>query len=72
LHKYGELLIGDRGSRTKLLAEYKMMRQAALVANPEVVEFVTHHKINDRGIGWIDADRPLGVVAQDIGVAYPP
>ena len=83
---YGELLIGDRGARAKLLAEYKVMRQAALVANSEVVEFVRHHKINGRGIGWIDAhllasaivassrlwtaDRPLAAVAQDIGVAY--
>ena len=83
---YGELLIGDRGARAKLLAEYKVMRQGALVANPEVVEFVRHHKINGRGIGWIDAhllasaivassrlwtaDRPLAAVAQDIGVAY--
>jgi len=83
---YGELLIGDRGARAKLLAEYKVMRQAALVANPEVVEFVRHHKINGRGIGWIDAhllasaivassrlwtgDRRLAAVAQDIGVAY--
>jgi len=83
---YGELLIGDRGARTKLLAEYKMMRQASLVANSEVVEFVKHHKINGRGIGWIDAhllasvivassriwtaDRPLADVAQDFGVAY--
>jgi predicted nucleic acid-binding protein len=83
---YGELLIGDRGVRARLLAQYKVMRQAALVANPEVVEFVRHHKINARGIGWIDAhllasaivansrlwtaDRPLAAVAQDIGVAY--
>ena len=83
---YGELLIGDRAARTKLLAEYKLMRQAAFVANSEVVEFVRHHKINGRGIGWIDAhllasaivansrfwtaDRPLVAVAQDIGVAY--
>lgn len=83
---YGELLIGDRGAREKLLAEYKVMRQAVLVANPEVVEFVRHHKIKGRGIGWIDAhllasaivassslwtaDRPLAAVAQDIGVAY--
>jgi predicted nucleic acid-binding protein len=57
-----------------------------LVANLEVVEFVRYHKINGRGIGWIDAhllasaivanssfwtaDRPLAAVAQDIGVAY--
>jgi predicted nucleic acid-binding protein len=83
---YGELLIGDRGAREKLLAEYTVMRQAALIANAEVVEFVRYHKINGRGIGWIDAhllasaivassrlwtaDRPLAAVAQDIGVAY--
>jgi predicted nucleic acid-binding protein len=83
---YGELLIGDRGGRTKLLADYKVMRQAVLVANHEVVEFVRHQKINGRGIGWIDAhllasaivassrlwtaDRPLAAVAQDLGAAY--
>ena len=50
---YGELLIGDRGARTKLLAEYKLMRQATLVAH-QVVEFVRHHKINGLGIGWIE------------------
>jgi predicted nucleic acid-binding protein len=83
---YGELLIGDRGGRAKLLTLYKAMGQAASVADAEVVEFVRHRKINGRGIGWIDAhllasaivahstlwtaDRPLAVVAQDIGVAY--
>ena len=83
---YGELLIGDRGSRAKLLVEYKVMPQATLVANLEVVEFVRHHRIIGLGIGWIDAhllasaivagsrlwtaDRRLAVVAQDIGVAY--
>jgi predicted nucleic acid-binding protein len=83
---YGELLIGDRGGRAKLLGAYKRMRQAASVPNPEVVEFVRHRKINGRGIGWIDAhllasaivahstlwtaDRPLAAVAQDIGAAY--
>lgn len=83
---YGELLIGDRGARTKLLAAYQMMRQAAPIANLEVVEFVRHRKINGRGIGWIDAhllasaivahsslwtaDDPLDAVAKDVGVAY--
>jgi predicted nucleic acid-binding protein len=83
---YGELLIGDRGGRAKLLAAYKAMRHAALVANNEVVEFVRHRKVNGRGIGWIDAhllasaiversalwtaDRPLAFVAKDVGVAY--
>ena len=83
---YGELLIGDRGGRAKLLGAYKGMRQATSVPNPEVVEFVRHRKINGRGIGWIDAhllasaivanctlwsaDRPLAAVALNIGVAY--
>jgi len=83
---YGELLIGDRGGRAKLLGAYKGMRQAPSIPNSEVVEFVRHRKINGRGIGWIDAhllasaivahstlwtaDRPLSVVAQDIGAAY--
>jgi predicted nucleic acid-binding protein len=85
---YGELSVGDRGGRVKLLASYKVMRQAASVAHAEVVEFVRSRKINGRGIGWIDAhllasavvapstfwtaDRPLAAVAQDIGVAYRP
>jgi len=82
---YGELLIGDRGARARLLAGYKAMCQAASVANSEVVEFVRHRKINGRGIGWIDAhllasavighstlwtaDRPLEAVAKEIGVS---
>jgi len=49
---YGELLIGDRRARPKLLTEYRVMRQAALVAYSEIVEFVRHHKITG---GWIDA-----------------
>ena len=84
---YGELLIGDRGGRTKLLETYKAMRQAEPLANIEVVEFVRHRRLNGRGIGWIDAhllasaivvrstlwtaDHPLDAVAQEIGVAWP-
>jgi predicted nucleic acid-binding protein len=83
---YGELLIGDRGGRAKLLGAYEEMRQAAPVADLEVVEFVRRRKINGRGIGWIDAhllasalvehctlwtaDRPLAAVAEHVGVAY--
>jgi predicted nucleic acid-binding protein len=83
---YGELLIGDRGGRANLLAAYQAMRQAASVANSEVIEFVRRRKIHGRGIGWIDAhllasaivahstlwtaDRSLTAVAQNIGVAY--
>src|SRR5205085_10416675 len=84
---YGELLIGDRGGRTNLLAGYRAMSQAPPLANVEVAEFVRHRRINGRGVGWIDAhllasaivahstlwtaDRPLAAVADEIGVAWP-
>ena len=83
---YGELLIGDRGGRKALLANYERMDQAPLVAHPEVVAFVRDRKLNGRGIGWIDAhllasslvgrltlwtaDSPLAVVATELGIAY--
>lgn len=83
---YGELLIGDRGGRKALLANYERMDQAPLVPHAEVVAFVRHRKLNGRGIGWIDAhllasalvgsvklwtaDSPLAAVATELGIAY--
>lgn len=83
---YGELLIGDRGGREALLANYEQMDQAPLVPHGEVVAFVRDRKLNGRGIGWIDAhllasalvghlklwtaDSPLATVATELGIAY--
>lgn len=83
---YGELLIGDRGGRTKLLASYERIWQATLVPHEEVVAFVRQRRLNGRGIGWIDAhllasalvcrlqlwtaDGPLAAVAKELGIAY--
>jgi len=83
---YGELLIGDRGGRKALLANYERMDQAPLVPHAEVVAFVRDRKLNGRGIGWIDAhllasalvgrlklwtaDSPLAAVATELGIAY--
>ena len=83
---YGELLIGDRGGRTKFLAIYQDMRQASLVPNSEVTAFVRDRSLNGRGIGWIDAhliasalvgrlqlwtaDKKLSIVAKELGVGY--
>ena len=83
---YGELLIGDRGGRKALLANYERMDQAPLVSHAEVVAFVRDRKLNGRGIGWIDAhllasslvghltlwtaDSPLATVATELGIAY--
>src|SRR5262249_35273869 len=52
---YGELLIGDKGGRKKLLAHYERMDQAPVVPHSEVVTFVRDRELHGRGIGWIDA-----------------
>ena len=83
---YGELLIGDRGGRRKLLAAYERMPQAAMVPHRDVVEFVRDRDLHGRGVGWIDvhllasalvgrlqlwtADPRLSAVANEFGAAY--
>src|SRR5438093_3732513 len=51
---YGELLIGDRGGRKKLLALYEQMRQASMAPHRDVVAFVRSRDLRGRGVGWID------------------
>ncbi len=83
---YGELLIGDRAGRQKLLALYERIHQAGPVPHREVVEFVRHRKLHGQGVGWIDihllasalvgrlhlwtVDSRLSVMAKELGVAY--
>ncbi len=83
---YGELLIGDRGGRKKLLADYKLIFQAAPVPHADVVYFVERRSLNGRGVGWIDihllasaivdglslwtADPRLSAVADEFGVGH--
>lgn len=51
---YGELLVGDRGGRRKLLTAYEQIPQAAAVPHNDVVEFVRSRNLHGRGVGWID------------------
>ena len=83
---YGELLVGDRGDRQKLLDAYNGMHQAAVVADREVVAFARDRGLNGRGVGWVDvhllaaalvadvrlwtADARLSVVARELGIGY--
>jgi predicted nucleic acid-binding protein len=83
---YGELLIGDRGGRGKLLAAYELMHQARIVPHLDVVEFVRKRKLHGLGIGWIDihllasavveamrlwtTDPRLSAMASELGVTY--
>ncbi len=83
---YGELLVGDRGGRQKLLSSYERMEQVPQVGHSDVVAFIRGRRLHGRGIGWIDAhllasalvagvrlwtaDGPLGAIAHEPGVAY--
>ncbi|HEY7058303.1 MAG TPA: PIN domain-containing protein [Vicinamibacterales bacterium] len=82
----GELLIGDKGGRRALLADYLLMHQSPAVPHREVVEFVRRRRLHGRGIGWIDAhllasalvgrmdlwtaDPRLAAVAIELGINY--
>ena len=83
---YGELLIGDRGGRKKVLSAYEQMHRAFTVPHREIVEFVRSRGLYGRGLGWIDigilasaivgrlelwtADSCFAAVANELGVAY--
>src|SRR5260370_6147131 len=83
---YGELLIGDRGGRAKLLSAYELMHQAAMVPHREVIVFVRERGLHGRGVGWIDvhllasaivgrlqvwtADPRFSAIANGLGVGY--
>jgi predicted nucleic acid-binding protein len=83
---YGELLVGDRGGRRKLLSGYALMPQLDRLAHEEVVEFARERRLLGLGLGWIDihllasaiasngllysADNRLVEVANQLGVAF--
>jgi predicted nucleic acid-binding protein len=82
----GELLIGDKGGRRRLLADYALFEHAPVVAHDEMVAFVRDRRLHARGIGWIDAhllasallarvrlwtaDPPLARLAGELGIGY--
>jgi predicted nucleic acid-binding protein len=83
---FGELLIGDKGGRKQLLADYAAMHRVSIVPHAEIVEFVNQRRLHGRGIGWIDAhllasalvdrvslwtvDPRLAAVATELGINY--
>jgi predicted nucleic acid-binding protein len=83
---FGELLVGDRGGRAKLLSAYEQMHQASMVPHSEVVAFVRARRLHGLGIGWIDihllasavvgrclvwsADSRFAEVVEKLGLAY--
>jgi predicted nucleic acid-binding protein len=85
---FGELLIGDKGGRRKLLDSYEKMRFASSIPHSELVEFVRSRKLHGQGAGWIDihllasavvdglrlwtADPRLAALARNLHVFYEP
>ena len=85
---FGELLIGDKGGRRKLLDAYEQMHQATTVPHAEVVAFVRERRLHGHGIGWVDvhllastivgryrlwtADPRLPALAEKFGVSHMP
>jgi predicted nucleic acid-binding protein len=83
---YGELLIGDKGGRLKVLVAYEEIPRAQTIPHDEVVAFVRARKLHGRGTGWVDvhllaaaivgrmelwtADPRLAELADELGVAY--
>jgi predicted nucleic acid-binding protein len=85
---FGELLIGGRGGRPKLLEAYQQMSQASVIPHAEVVTFVRDRRLQGRGGGWVDVhllasalvdrlrlwtvDPRLAEIAEEMAVAYEP
>ena len=85
---FGELLIGDKGGRRKLLDAYEQMHQAPPVPHRDVVAFVRERRLHGQGTGWIDvhllasaivgryrlwtADPRLAAIAEKFDVSYTP
>ena len=85
---FGELLIGDKGGRRKLIDAYEQMHQATTVPHAEVVAFVRERRLHGHGIGWVDvhllastivgryrlwtADPRLAALAEKFGVSHIP
>ncbi len=85
---FGELLIGDKGGRRKLLDAYEQMHQATPVPHGDVVAFVRERRLHGQGAGWIDvhllasaivgryrlwtADPRLAALAEKFDLSYTP
>src|SRR5688572_2075783 len=83
---YGELLIGDKGGRRRLLTDYEQMYRAPVVPHDDVVAFARDRRLHGRGIGWIDAhllasalvgrlrlwtiDPALAILAKELEITY--
>lgn len=87
-HEYvfGELLVGDRGGRGKLLTAYALIPQLGRIPHAEVVAFARERRLLGLGVGWSDihllasaiaascqlytADNRLAEIARQLRIGY--
>jgi len=82
----GELACANLKSRAQVVDLLRGLPQLALAADDEVLYFIDKHKLMGRGIGYVDVhllaaaaiggsllwtrDKPLRVIASELGIAY--
>lgn len=84
----GELALGQRGvAWRRALADLRLLPEAAVIADAEVLAFVEARGLGGKGIGWVDAqllaaglargcelwtlDRHLAQAAKAVGISLP-
>jgi predicted nucleic acid-binding protein len=63
---YGELLIGVRGGRHKLLQQYELYAQLPVVPHADVVSFARQRGLMGRGLSWIDCHLLAAAVVNSV------
>lgn len=58
-----ELAVGDTGDRTEFLLALQTLEQLKAIDDPEVLRFLKEHKLQARGIGYIDCHLLASAVA---------
>ena len=51
---FGELLIGDKGGRPRVLAEYAKIERCPTVPHDDAVALVQQGRLHGLGLSWID------------------
>ena len=81
----GELACGNLANRREILQRLEALPRAEVAEHPAVLAFLEAHRLQGRGIGWVDAhllasarltrlrlwtlDRPLRRLARQLGLA---
>jgi len=50
----GELACGNLKNRLEIIALLKALPQARKADDEEIFFFIEHHRLNGRGVGWVD------------------